>query len=171
MMAGLIYLDGQGLVLWSLFACIIHEMGHWITIWLLGGKVRALRLTMIGAEMELDTRCQLSYGREVAASLAGPAANLLAAWLSVIGEQYLFAGLNLCFGIMNLIPIFPLDGGRALSFALAKYSLQASDMIVRGISIVLSGILLGLGWAAWRMWGNITLLCTSIWLMLGVLKL
>lgn len=169
-LAVLIYLDGQRLVLWSLFACTIHELGHWVMILLMGGKVRALRLTMVGAEMKLDTRNSLSYGREVAAALAGPALNLLTAWICILGGWYLFAGLNLCFGILNLVPVFPLDGGRALAFALAASDLHASDTIIRVISIVFSGVLLGLGFAAWREWGNMTLLITAIWLIGGMLK-
>lgn len=169
-LAALIYLDGQGLVLWSILACVIHELGHWVMIMLMGGKVRALRLTVVGAEMKLDTQHSLSYGREVAAALAGPAANLLTAWISVLGGWHLFAGLNLCFGVLNLIPVFPLDGGRALSFALAVCDLQVADIIIRALSVVFSGVLLGLGWAAWRECGNITLLCTAIWLTSKVLK-
>lgn len=163
-------MDGQRLVLWSLLACTIHELGHWLMLLLMGGKVQALRLTIVGAEMKLDTRNSLSYGREVVAAMSGPAFNLLTAWICILCGWYLFAGMNLCFGFLNLVPIFPLDGGRALSFALAAADLPASDTIIRVISIVFSGALLGLGFAAWREWGNMTLLITAIWLIGGMLK-
>lgn len=170
MVAALLYLDGQGLVLRGALACVLHEGGHWAAITLLGGSVRSLRLTIVGAEMELDPRRPLSYGQELIAAVAGPAANLLAAWFSVRNGWYLFAGMNFCFGLLNLLPICPLDGGRALSSALNARWPQAADAVVHTISVLFSGALLGLGWAAWRGWGNLTLFCTAVWLLAGVLK-
>lgn len=170
MAAVLIYLDGQGLVLRGALACVLHEAGHWAAIAFLGGRVRALRLTAVGAEMELDPCRPLSYGRELAAALAGPLVNLLLAGISVRKDWYLFAGMNLCFGLLNLLPICPLDGGRALSCILNVRWPQAADTVVQMISAVFAGALLGLGWAAWRGWGNLTLLCTAVWLLVGAFK-
>lgn len=168
--AALIYLDGQGVFFLGALACVLHELGHWTAIALLGGRVRSLRLTIAGAEMELDPCRPLSYGREVMAALAGPAVNLLLAWISVQTGRYLFAGLNLCFGLLNLLPIRPLDGGRALFCALTIQWPALAETVVGTTSIVLAGGVLGLGWAAWRGWGNLSLFCTAAWLMVGTLK-
>lgn len=168
--AALLYLDGQGLVLRGALACALHEGGHGAAIALLGGRVRALRLTAVGAEMELDPRRPLSYGRELIAALAGPAVNLLLAWFCVWNGWYLFAGMNICLGLLNLLPICPLDGGRALFCALNICWPRIADRVVQTVSTVFSGALLGLGWAAWRGWGNLTLLCAALWLMMGILR-
>lgn len=154
----------------SVLACALHETGHWATVKILGGNVCSLRLTAVGAEMELDSRCPLSYGRETAAALAGPLVNLLTAWVSALNEWYLFAGLNLCFGILNLLPVYPLDGGRALACVLASCCPGHADAVLRVISILFSGAFLGLGWAAWRGWGNLNLFCVAMWLLAGTLK-
>lgn len=166
----LIYLDGQGLVLQGTLCCVLHELGHWAAIVLLGGRVRSLHLTAVGAEMELDPCCPLSYGREAAAALAGPAVNLLLAWGSIQTGRYLFAGLNLCFGLLNLLPIRPLDGGRALFCVLAARWPVFAERTVAAASVVLAGGLLGLGWTAWRGWGNLSLFCTAVWLLAGTLR-
>ena len=168
--AVLIYLDGQGVVFQGALACAFHELGHWAAIALLGGRVRSLHLTVVGAEMELDPCRPLSYGREVIAALAGPAVNLVLVWISIRTGRYLFAGLNLCFGLLNLLPIRLLDGGRALFYALAIRWPALAEKAVRAMSIMLAGGVLGLGWAAWRGWGNLSLLCTAAWLMVGTLK-
>ena len=170
MAAALIYLDGQGLVLLGTLSCILHEAGHWAAVVFLRGRVQALRLTAVGAEMELDPCRPLSYGREFIVALAGPAVNLLMACISIWNGWFLFAGINLCFGLLNLLPISPLDGGRALSSALNARWPRTADTVVRMISAVFAGALLGLGWAAWRGWGNLTLFCTAVWLLLGVLR-
>ena len=67
--------------------------------------------------MALSARCPLGPARELAAALAGPAVNLLCAWIcSGLGEAWwCFTGLHLALGLFNLLPVGPLDGGRALS--------------------------------------------------------
>lgn len=168
--AAIIYLDGQGLVLWCAFACLLHELGHWAAIRILGGRVQAVHLTAAGAEMRLDTRYALSYGGEVAAALAGPAVSLIAAWISAQFNYYLFAGVNLSLGALNLIPAVSLDGGRALYHALCAICPDRSEQIIRWISIVCAGLTFGLGFASWQRWGNITLFAAALWLLHEAIK-
>ena len=74
------------------------------------GAVSAMAL---GAVLAVDRR-GLSYGKELAAVLAGPAANLLStAVLARMGLETA-AGVHMVLGAFNLLPIRPLDGGRAL---------------------------------------------------------
>ena len=60
--AWLNYLDRQGVVPLALLACALHELGHWAALRALGARVRRVRLTAVGAEMEVDRT--LSYGGE-----------------------------------------------------------------------------------------------------------
>lgn len=170
LLALLIYLDGQGIVLLALLSCALHELGHWAVIRALGGRVSALHLSAVGAEMHLDPAHPLSYFREAAAALAGPAVNLLAAFAAARGGHYLFAGVNLCFGVLNLVPAAPLDGGRALGCILGQVSPRCAETAAEVITPVFAGGLLGLGAAAWRAWGNLSLLLVGLWLLLRTLK-
>ena len=56
--AALYYLDEQGVLLMAFCACALHELGHWLVIRALGGRVTALRITCVGAEMRLSARIQ-----------------------------------------------------------------------------------------------------------------
>ena len=102
---------------------VLHELGHALTARLFRVQVREIRIGMLGGCAELVGRLWRP-GHQVAVSLAGPLVNLL-----VAGALYalaLFApvpprlaGLlgaaiwtNLVLGGFNLIPGFPLDGGR-----------------------------------------------------------
>lgn len=81
MLAWLNYLDRQGLVPLCVLACCFHELGHLLSIRLLSGDIKLIRLTAVGAEMVL---CRpMGYGQEMVAALAGPGVNLLLAvlWL------------------------------------------------------------------------------------------
>lgn len=110
--------NGWGLLGLVLFAAGIHELGHYAVLRLWGARVTALRLTMFGVAMETDCG-RLSYGRELTVVLAGPAVNFLCAvLLAAIWRQDAAAGAHLALGLFNLLPVRPLDGGRALWLAL-----------------------------------------------------
>lgn len=168
--ASLIYLDGVRLFVQVLIACILHEAGHYGAARSFGSRVCTLRLTAAGAEMKLDPRVQLSYVQDALLAFSGPAVNLTAAWLAARAEANLFVGLNLSLGLLNLLPIRPLDGGRILTDLLSLLDPELAEKIHSGLSVLVSGALLGLGWAAWRGWGNLSLLYIAVWLVAGALK-
>lgn len=168
----LYYLDeGLGLLGWGLMACMLHELGHGTAVFLLGGRIRRLRLTAVGAELSLDGTRPLSYGRECAAALAGPGASLLTSVLAARQRAFLLAGLSLGQGLFNLLPLLPLDGGRALCLLLSgRLGEDSAQRTLGVISAVLSGLLLGGGLILLRIFGNPTLLVTAAWLTAGQMK-
>lgn len=166
----LIYLDGIGFFVQVLAACILHEAGHYGAAIAVGSRVCELHLTAVGAEMKLDSDIQLSYSQDALLAFAGPAVNLFTAWIAARVGFNLFAGLNLSFGLLNLLPIRPLDGGRILAGVLSLFVPDLAEKILSGLSVLVSGILLGLGWSAWRGWGNITLFCAAIWFAFSMLR-
>ena len=67
-----------------LLAALCHELGHYAALRRQGGWVRAVRISALGAEMQVAGR--MSYGGELLAAAAGPAVNLLlAAALALTG--------------------------------------------------------------------------------------
>ena len=170
MLAALYYLDGQGVLPLALLACARHEAGHWLVIRALGGRITALRLTCVGAEMRLSARYPLGYAGQCIAALAGPCANLAAAWAAArTGTEwgYCFAGLNLALGAFNLLPAAQLDGGRVLWCALALLAGQArADRFVPALSAALAvGLVCGALTLVWQGRGNLSLLLTALWLL------
>ena len=130
-------------VVWSvalialLFTCVVlHELGHSLTARRFGIGVPRILLLPIGGMAEFDS-IPREPRKELLITLAGPAVNfaiVLAMWPFVSmpaswadGELPLtFAGLgwelllvNLVMGCFNLLPVFPMDGGRILRALLA----------------------------------------------------
>lgn len=165
LLAWLNYLDTQGLVPMAMTACALHELGHFLTLRRLGGRVRLIRLTAAGAEMVLSR--PLGYWQEGLTALAGPGVNLLLALLFCAWPGgTVFAGLNLVLACFNMLPVGRLDGGRALYCTLALLAgpgwagRVGRSMDLAGAALLLAGGVLSLGAG-----GNITLLLVALWLL------
>lgn len=147
-------------------AAAVHELGHWAVLRALGAEVTGFRLNVLGAVLETDSR-RLSYGGELAAVLAGPAGNLLAALvLTALGKGRWPAavGANLVLCAFNLLPVRPLDGGRAL-YLLASWTAgpAAGETAVRWAGGVTAAALAALiAWVMLRTGGSLWLLPTLL---------
>lgn len=130
-------------VLALVFACIVaHELGHSLTARAYGIQTRRIVLLPIGG-MAQFTRIPRAPKKELLITLAGPAVNfvIVLLLLPLIGPRALYdsarelfglgggaftpgllevlALFNLLMGAFNLLPLFPMDGGRILRAVLA----------------------------------------------------
>ena len=93
-----------------LAAAAAHEAGHVMAIYLVGGKVIKLRLGMCDAKIETQG---LGYRQEIFCALAGPGMSVLVC-LALRKAYATCAAISLLLGLFNAMPVYPLDGGRAL---------------------------------------------------------
>ena len=163
----LFYLDeGVGLLPWGLLACAVHECGHLAAGRLLGGRLRWLELSAVGAQMDLTYPAPLSYGQEIAVALAGPGANLLLGWAAARLGRPIPAGVDLGLAAFNLLPVLPLDGGRILWSGTARIADEVwAERVLTAASAVFTGLVAGLGAVVAVRFANLSLLVTAIWLL------
>ena len=114
-----VFLDRNGILPFLLLSAIIHELGHFLTLNLLGARVGGVEVGLGGARALVPGMARLSYKKEFAAVAAGPAVNLAAALVlsrlaAKTSAEWMFvaAGTNLVLGLFNLLPMRFLDGGR-----------------------------------------------------------
>lgn len=146
-------------------AAAIHELGHCLALRCLGASWSRVRLGVLGAVLEADRR-RLSYGRELLCVLAGPGANLLCALLLAAvghGRWDVATGANLVLCVFNLMPLRPLDGGRALHLAVSWLAGPAAGETAARWVGALTGVLLGTVavWVMGRTGGSLWLLPTA----------
>lgn len=146
-----------------LFTCIVlHELGHSLTARRFGVGVTRILLLPIGGMAQFDS-IPRQPSRELLITLAGPAVNFVLAGLLMIFVRFpagwlpaefpmRFADLgremvvvNLVMGCFNLVPVFPMDGGRILRALLA---LRWPYLTATRIAVYLGKVLAALGAAA-----------------------
>lgn len=143
------------------FGCVLlHELGHSLTARRFGVRVPRILLLPIGGMAEFD-RIPRKPIEELAITLAGPAVNFVIfglLWLTVglpaegwplyaeypdswSGLAQLLLTGNFLMGMFNLLPVFPMDGGRIFRALLAwklpyLRATYWAVMIGRGLAIV-----------------------------------
>ena len=135
----------------ALFALVmgvvtLHELGHALAAKLLGIRVKRISITGIGGLAEVSDF--LDSRRELLVTLAGPFVNVLVAIViwpaaqsagteSLLGELWM---LNLVVLLFNLIPLYPMDGGRIFRVLLGLiFGERVSYTFCKYINLLLLG--------------------------------
>ena len=143
----------------------VHELGHVAALVLCGTEIYGLRMEGCG----LALRCAPPEGtaRTVAAAVSGPAAGVgLFCILRGLGYPE-GADLSLLYTCVNLLPVLPLDGGRALQAAAAALAGEhAAERLLDVLGLVLPAALMGLGVALFARGMGLALGVFGAWLAL-----
>ncbi|MFK8057279.1 MAG: site-2 protease family protein, partial [Saprospiraceae bacterium] len=179
-------LYGIGFVV-AVFVCVLaHEFGHSLMARRFGVRTRDITLLPIGGIASLE-RIPEKPREELAVALAGPAVNVLIAvalyiYMAATGNlvdlsnyletfslldpanfvENIFA-INLGLFIFNLIPAFPMDGGRVLRALLAmRWDRAKATRFAAGI-----GRTLAVGFVFMGFFGNFWLVFIGLFIYLG----
>ena len=175
-------LEGIAFVI-SIFACVVlHELGHAVAARRYGIKTPRITLLPIGGVAEME-RMPENPRHEIVVAVAAPLVNVLIALVLVFGfgavlsadamgaienpaQNFLnrVAAVNVILVLFNLIPAFPMDGGRVLRALLSTYysRTRATDIAARiGQALAFAFGFLGL------VSGNVLLVFVAIFVYLA----
>ena len=173
MLAVFLGIRREALVLIALWVAVVfvsvlvHELGHAFVGQRLGLSP-AIRLYGMGGLTHWRVQRRLSSGQQIGISFAGPLAGFCFAALIFVAEpliaqvgnwhvQLVYRDLlwvNIVWGILNLLPILPMDGGHIMQSAMHAYLRRTDYYWPQLISCLVSGFLAGIAvllhhyWAA-----------------------
>jgi Zn-dependent protease len=167
-------------VLLAVFGCVaLHEVGHALAARYYGIETRDITLYPVGGIAKLERMSERPW-QEIVIALAGPAVNVVIAlgilagvaagsfvvpdgWPSADGNtaelflnQLFFANVFLC--LFNLIPAFPMDGGRVLR-AVLSLGMQRVDATRAAVTV--GSVLAAVGFFVGLTQGMISLVLVS----------
>jgi Zn-dependent protease len=168
----------------SLFICVVlHELGHALAARRYGIQTKDITLYPIGGVARLEKMPEHPR-QELVVALAGPAVNFIITlllapfiftshWLPDQNQKELVIGyqnflpmlgmLNVWLALFNLIPAFPMDGGRVLRALLSmRMSREKATQIAAGI-----GKLLAFGFVLIGFYSNPFLIFIGLFIILG----
>ena len=127
--------DAFGLVLISV---VIHECGHIAALFVNREHAESLVLHAFGVEINTNGK-SISDMKMIFIALAGPVLSLISAQVFYFVFRPLFMP-NLCIGLINLLPVIPLDGGRILNSVLLKACGRKSAKLIMRLTGLTFGI-------------------------------
>lgn len=171
--AFLLVFNVNELIRLSILFSLIHELGHLIAIMLCKEKPERISFGPFGMTIVRESDITQDYQKEFITAVAGPLTNFFTALIfhliNIKLQNELILKIiivNLIIGSFNIMPVFALDGGRALE-SILKYNFEeeTSERILKTVSFVTLVIMMGFGfYILLTTHYNFTFLAISIYL-------
>lgn len=140
-------------ILPNFLAFFLHECGHLLAAKIFAVPINEIELTPLGGVITLDGMESRPAHQRFLVAFAGPLfsflACLLVAWFyQAQAVSFSFANIfihtSFLLGLLNLIPVLPLDGGQMARAVLGKFfSFSAVTRILTGAAFILGFLLCG----------------------------
>lgn len=135
----LILFSPKQYIVYKLIICLfVHELGHLLFIWLFKYKYSKIEISIFGIFMELNKNKQIFY-KDLIIYLGGIFFNYLFFLITKDGD---FKLINLLLIIVNIMPIYPLDGYNILKTIMFKIIPHYFSLILlKTISLIILSLL------------------------------
>lgn len=126
-------------------AAMIHEIFHILAVLFFGGTIHMLTVGINGAVIDSSP---MTVPQQLFCIVAGPMGSLLLILTGRFAPKLALCGF--IQGMFNLMPLYPLDGGRAIRcMAEGLFPLETADIICKWIERILISLVVCFGiWAS-----------------------
>ncbi|MBX3190400.1 MAG: hypothetical protein KF819_25595 [Labilithrix sp.] len=159
--------EPQKLGIWAavvFVSVLVHELGH-AFVGRAFGLSPQIELHMMGGTTSWQEPRDVGNGRSIAISLAGPFAGFILGGATLVASQLIQPGhaladhaiksllwVNIGWGIINLVPMLPLDGGNVMRSALHIFTGGRGEKPARVVSAIIAGCVLALATLFGQIW-------------------
>ena len=159
----------------GIFFSLLHEAGHLFAIIILKERPKEISFGLFGMAIKRQSDLSQNYKNEIITALSGPLTNyILSAVFIILGffnSNSLIlksALINLVIASFNIMPVFSLDGGRALeAFLKLRFENDKSEKLLKLVSFLSLFVMLFAGIYILILSGyNFTLLAISVYLII-----
>lgn len=144
-MAAVVFRQGYFAATYAI-AVLLHELSHYLVASRLFYRCTEIQLSIFGAVLYGDFQ-DVTPADRIKIALAGPACNLVLCvvcsalwWIApesyYYTENFFFA--NISMALVNMIPCYPLDGGRVLTGILEKKLEKRAVKVTKVLTVVIS---------------------------------
>ncbi len=122
----LLFFDRFNIFLFCIISSVIHESVHIALYMILYKQIPSLRFSIFGISLKNNN---INPNKNLTILIFAPLTNILIAIIGILNlnikfqmDVFVFSYINLILGILNLLPIEYLDGGRVYDIVFYKYS-------------------------------------------------
>ncbi len=120
-------MDNTHIMFIGIMASFLHEIGHVLAMLYEKKDIKEIKVGLFNIDILDDSRSRYDYRTDLTILFSGPLMNIVVYFLcvsiNIVARSYIMEVMgyeNLFIGLINLLPIMPLDGGQILFVILSK---------------------------------------------------
>lgn len=142
---------------------VFHELSHMLVASIFGVHTKRLNIKLSGLNIEIDQKKDKGI-KWFLIFLAGPLSNLV---LSIMFYKIqMVCIINTALMLINIMPIYPLDGYNILDSLFYKLDLKTKNKLLKNIELITFAILSTLGIMQLVFYKNVSLILMDIYIYL-----
>lgn len=160
---------------------LIHELSHLICGICMGFSAKQMKIMPLGVSIYFKTlpkdynkkvyKTNLLNIKKLIIAIAGPVSNFIIAIIAYFMKSEVITYINILIGTINLVPIYPLDGGRILKYILnLRLNRNKVEEIINNISNITTAVLTMVASISIYYYKNIAILFIIIYLWILVIN-
>ena len=144
LVAAIAVTSGRTVLFLTVFiSAALHELAHVLAAIAFGRKVEAVTILPIGFMADMPDLEPLRFWRKLLVYAAGPGINVI---IAIFANNPEITAINIAMAAFNLLPIYPLDGGRITLVILSRhFGIMQGAAMIRRVNVTAAKLFMAMG--------------------------